>query len=53
MSVGKLKGRNHMTDLGIDVRIILKFVAKKLGVNIKTQLNWLRLGQNPEILWTG
>jgi hypothetical protein len=28
-----LKGRNHLEDLGLDGRIILKMILRKLGVN--------------------
>jgi hypothetical protein len=31
---GKLKGRNHLEDLGTDGRIISKWILKKQGVKV-------------------
>jgi hypothetical protein len=31
---GNLKGRDHMEDLGVDGRIIIEWVLKKLGGNV-------------------
>jgi hypothetical protein len=40
----ELKGRNHLEDLLIDERIILKWVIKKSDGRIWTGLIWLRRG---------
>jgi len=40
----ELKGRNHLEDLLIDERILLKWVLKKSDGGIWTGLIWLRRG---------
>jgi hypothetical protein len=42
--VGNLKERDHLEDLGLDGRIILKWVFKKWGGETWTELIWLRIG---------
>jgi len=36
---GKLKGRDHLEDKGVDGRIILKY-----GVKLRNGLIWLKIG---------
>jgi hypothetical protein len=36
--VGKLEGKNHLEDLGLDERIILKWTLKKWNVSVLTAL---------------
>ena len=42
--VGNLKERNPLEELGLDGRIILKWVFKKGGGETWTELIWLRIG---------
>jgi hypothetical protein len=42
--VGSLKGRDHPKDLGIDERIILKWISRKSGGSEGTGCIWLRIG---------
>jgi hypothetical protein len=39
-----IKKRNHLGDLGVDGKIILKLILKKQGVRMQTGLKWLRRG---------
>jgi len=41
---GNVRVRNHLQDLGIDGRIILRWVFRKWDVRIWTGLSWLRIG---------
>jgi len=41
---GYLKERSHLEDLGIDGRIILKWILKKENGRVWTELMWLRAG---------
>jgi hypothetical protein len=36
--------RDHLEDLGIDRRIILKLILKKYGGRVRTNTVWLRTG---------
>jgi len=38
-----VKGRAHLQDLSIDVRIVLICILKKYGVRVWTVFIWLRL----------
>jgi hypothetical protein len=42
--VGNLKGREHSEDLGIDGRIILEWILRKLGGKVWTRCIWLWVG---------
>ena len=42
--VGKIEGRVHLEDLGLDGRIILKWIFKKLFGEAWTDLIWVRVG---------
>jgi len=42
--VGKPKGKNHLEDLGVDMRIILRWIYRKLDVRALTGSSWLRIG---------
>ena len=41
--VGKPEGKNHLKDLGVDGRIILKLIFRKWDVGIWTASIWLRI----------
>jgi hypothetical protein len=42
--VKNLHGRDHLEDSGMDGRIILICILKKLGIRVWTGFNWLRIG---------
>jgi hypothetical protein len=46
----ELRERDHLEDLGVDVRIILKWISKKLNGLAWTGLIWLRIGTNGGLL---
>jgi hypothetical protein len=41
---GNLRKRDHLEDLAIDGRIILRWIFKKWDVGLWTGLIWLRIG---------
>ena len=41
---GNLKERDHLGDSGVDGRIILRWIFRKLDVGVWTGLTWLRVG---------
>jgi hypothetical protein len=42
--MGNLKERDRLQDLGVDGRIILNWILKKLGVTVWTRFHWLKTG---------
>ena len=38
------RGRDHLEDLGVDERIILRWIFRKWDVWVWTRLSWLRIG---------
>jgi hypothetical protein len=43
-SSGNLKGRDHLEDLGVDVKLILKSILRKYSGKMWTGFIWLRIG---------
>jgi hypothetical protein len=43
---GDLKRRDHMRDLAIDGKIILKSILNKYGLGAWTGLIWLKIGSS-------
>jgi len=43
--------RDHVTDLGVDGRIIFKRIVKKQGVWTWTGFNWFSTGFSGGLLW--
>jgi len=41
---GNLRKRIHLGDLGVDERILLKWIFRKLDVEVWTGSSWLRIG---------
>ena len=41
---GNLRERDHVGDLGVDGRIILRWIFRKWNVGVWTRLIWLRIG---------
>jgi hypothetical protein len=44
-----VKVRDHLEDVGIDGRIILKWISKKEGGNMQTGFISLRMGTNDRL----
>jgi len=41
--VGKPEGKNHLKELGVDGRLILRWIFRKLDVGLWTGSSWLRI----------
>jgi hypothetical protein len=41
---GNLRETDHLGDPGVDGRIILRWIFRKLNVGVRTQSSWLRIG---------
>ena len=41
---GNLRERDHLGDLGVDGRIILRWIFRKWDVGVWTGLSWFRIG---------
>ena len=41
---GNLREREHVQDLGVDGRIILKLIFKKWNIGMWTEYIWLKVG---------
>jgi hypothetical protein len=41
---GNLKERDHLEELSVDVRIVLRWIFRKWDVGAWTGLGWLRIG---------
>jgi hypothetical protein len=48
--VGKPEGKRPLRNLGIDRRIMLKWILRKLGRKVLNGFFWLRLGTNSGVL---
>jgi hypothetical protein len=48
-----LKGTGRAADLGVNGRVILKFIFDKQGVNVGNKLNCLRIEYDGELLQNG
>jgi hypothetical protein len=46
------EGKNHLRDLGVDERIILKWILEKWYMKIFTRLIWLKTWSNGRLFWT-
>ena len=49
--VGKLEGKNHLGDPGVDGMIILRWIFRKLEGVVGTGWSWLRIGTGGGHLW--
>ena len=43
--VGKIEGKNHLEEPGIDGREILRWIFRKWDVRVWTGSSWLRIGE--------
>jgi hypothetical protein len=48
--VKNMKGRNHLRDLGVDGRILLKWALKEQGMKVWTEIIWL-LARDRDTRW--
>jgi hypothetical protein len=49
--VWKLKGRDHLEDLGVDGRIMLEWILNKYIGRMWTRFIWLRIEASARFLW--
>jgi len=47
---GNLRERDHLGDLGVDGRIILRWILRKWDVGVWTGSSWLRVGTGGGLL---
>jgi hypothetical protein len=50
--VGKLNGRDHSEDLGVDGKLIVEWIVRKWGEKFWTGFIWLRIGTSDGLFWT-
>jgi hypothetical protein len=48
--LGNLREKDHLEDLGIDGRMLLKWILKKTGAVAWIALVWLRIGTGERLL---
>jgi hypothetical protein len=41
---GNLKGRDHLGDTGVDGKLIIRWIFRKLDVGVWTSSSWLKIG---------
>jgi hypothetical protein len=47
---GNLRERDHLEDIGVDRRIILRWIIRKWDMAVWTELLWLRIGTGGGLL---
>jgi hypothetical protein len=48
----KPEGKDHLEDVGVDERIMLKFILNKWDGRLRTGLIWFRIGTSGGLFWT-
>jgi len=49
--VGRPQGKDHLRDIGVNVRIILKWNLRQWDVKVWLELNWFSVGSSQVLLW--